>query len=352
MVSVARLVMAGSVKTNRALIAAQVLVVIVLVLGLFSPSPERDARPSPPGTDLTAAFERISPDSLLHTVRFLANQKTRRYSSKGSEAAVVFITNRLEGLGIPVERHDVTVADRIVAGTVHVVPGEQPPAAHERRREVVTNVLGDLSLSAPGGNSLIICAHYDSRGDAGTEIAPGADDNASGVAVLLEAARVLVASGLRPRVTLAFFGGEEDSLIGSSAFANEALEDHLPLRGAINVDMVGYDEYGPRDIVVFSNSRSIPLAVEVIENARRTTDLIADTTIVETGNSDHASFWRAGQTAISIWEGYDHNPHHLTTKDTPAVLTRDFLVEITKLVVSTAVHLGGVEPRSNPLPQK
>jgi len=103
-------------------------------------------------------------------------------------------------------------------------------------------------------------------------------------------------------------------------------------------------------MVVFSNSRSIPLAVEVIENARRTTDLIADTTIVETGNSDHASFWRAGQTAISIWEGYDHNPYHLTTKDTPAVLTRDFLVEITKLVVSTAVHLGGVEQHPNPLP--
>jgi bacterial leucyl aminopeptidase len=323
--------MAGSVKTNRALIAVQVLAIAALVFGLLSDSSEVKRSPAPPARDLGAVFDRISPDSILGTVKFLANQRTRRYSSKGSEMAVAFIANRLEFLGIPAEQQRVTVA-------------------HSGGPIAVTNVLGDLSRSAPGKNSLIICAHYDSRGEEGTEVAPGADDNASGVAVLLEAARVLTASGIRPRVTLAFFGGEEDSLIGSAAFANEALRDHLPLRGAINVDMVGYDEYGPRDIVVFSNARSIPLAVEVIENARRTTELIADTTIVETGNSDHVSFWRAGQTAISIWEGYDHNPYHLTTKDTPAVLTRDFLVEITKLVVSTAVQLGGVEPRSNPLP--
>jgi leucyl aminopeptidase len=325
--------MAPFVKTRSALAAVQAFVVLGLVLGLFSRAPQREGEPAP-DAGLAAVFERISADSILHTVRFLANQKTRRYSTKGSEAAAAFIAARLEGLGIPVERQHVAVAHDGGAAVV------------------VTNLLADLSLSAPGKNSLIICAHYDSRGEAGTEVAPGADDNASGVAVLLEAARVITASGIRPRVTLAFFGGEEDSLIGSTAFANDALRDHLPLRGAVNVDMVGYDEYGPRDFVVFTNARSIPLAVEVIENARRTTDLIADTTIVETGNSDHASFWRAGQTAISIWEGYDHNPYHLTTKDTPAVITRDFVVEITKLIVSTAVRLGGVERQYNPLPHR
>jgi hypothetical protein len=315
------------VKTNRALIVVELVVVAALILGLVARPPGRGAQTPPSPVDLTAAFERISPDSILETVRFLANQGTRRFSSKGSPAAAAFITSRLERLGIPVE-HDY----------VDVVNG--------RDSIVVTNVLGDLSRSASGMNSFIICAHYDSRGDVGMEVAPGADDNASGVGVLLEAARVLVASGIRPRVTLVFFGGEEDSLIGSSAFAEEISKKHLPLRGVINVDMVGYDEYGPRDFVVFTNPQSIPLAVEVIENARRTTDLIADTTVVATGNSDHVPFWRAGQTAISIWEGYDHNPYHLTTKDTPAVLTPDFLVEMTKLIVSSAVDLGGLAPSS------
>jgi acetylornithine deacetylase/succinyl-diaminopimelate desuccinylase-like protein len=340
------------VKTNRVLLAVHVFVVAALVLGLSLRPPEEATRPaSSPGSDLTAVFERISPDSILRTVRFLANQRTRRYTSSGAAATVGFITTRLESLGIPVEHHRFTAShggEGVVITTVDELgipdPRHRATTCHDRESVVVTNVLGDLSRSAPGKNSLIICAHYDSRGENGSDIAPGADDNASGVGVLLEAARVLVLSGFRPRVTLAFFGGEEDSLIGSSAFAEEVLAEHLPLRGVINVDMVGYDEYGPRDIVVFANPRSIPLAAEVIENARRTTGLIADTTIVSTGNSDHASFWRAGQTAISIWEGYDHNPYHLTTKDTPAVLTREFLVEVTKLVVSTAVHLGGADP--------
>jgi len=342
---VVRFRVAGFVKTNRVLLAVQVFVVAVLVLGLLLGSPEEATPPTfSPDSGLTAVFERISPDSILHTVRFLANQYTRRYASRGAAVSAAFITTRLENLGIPVERHDITVSETTVVAPLHVISGEHRNP-HDRRHDVVTNVLGDLSRSVPGKNSLIICAHYDSRGEEGSEVAPGADDNASGVAVLLEAARVLVACGIRPRVTLAFFGGEEDSLIGSTAFAGEMLSAHLPLRGVINVDMVGYDEYGPRDIVVFANPQSIPLALEVIENARRTTDLTADTTIVSTGNSDHASFWRFGQTAISIWEGYDHNPYHLTTKDTPAVLTREFLVEVTKLIVSTAVHLGGTDPR-------
>lgn len=135
------------------------------------------------------------------------------------------------------------------------------------RPVVIANVLADLSRGHPGRNSLIICAHYDSRGEDRSDLAPGADDNASGVAVLLETARVLAQAGIEPRVTLAFFGGEEDSLLGSSAFVEELLSEHLPLRGVINVDMVGYDEYGPQDIVVFTNPQSVPLALEVIETA-------------------------------------------------------------------------------------
>jgi Zn-dependent M28 family amino/carboxypeptidase len=109
----------------------------------------------------------------------------------------------------------------------------------------------------------------------------------------------------------------------------------------INVDMVGYDEYGPQDIVVFTNPQSVPLALEVIETAGRATRLVADTTITTMGNSDHAPFWRSGQPAVSIWEGYDHNPYNDTSKDNAAMLTPYFLVGVTRLVVSTAVHLGG-----------
>jgi Zn-dependent M28 family amino/carboxypeptidase len=236
---------------------------------------------------------------------------------------VEFITSRLANLGYAPEHHHVATLDAAGAPVV------------------VTNVVADLGGPAAGRSSLLVCAHYDSRSEHGENLAPGADDNASGVAVLLEAARVFAEAGVEPRVMLAFFGGEEDSLIGSRAFASEISHERPLLRGVINVDMVGYDAYGPQDIVVFTNPHSIPLALELIDLASRTTRLAADTTVSPAGNSDHASFWRVGLPAVSVWEGYDHNPYHSTSKDTPAVITRHFLVEVARLIVSTCVHLGG-----------
>ncbi len=316
--------MAGSVKANTVVTVVHALVLAVAVGGLSIRVPDRAAEDaSVAGDPLGEVLRQVSGDSILETVKFLSHQRTRRIASQGSAAAVAFIASRLEGLGITAERHEAIVRD----GANGSVP--------------VTNVLADLSRGRAGRNSLIICAHYDSRGEDRGDLAPGADDNASGVAVLLEAARVLARSGIEPRVTLVFFGGEEDSLIGSKAFVDEVLSERLPLRGAINVDMVGYDEYGPQDIVVFTNPQSVPLAAEVIETARRATHLAADTTITTFGNSDHASFWRAGQQAVSIWEGYDHNPYNDTSMDNAAMLTPAFLAEVARLIVAVAVHLGG-----------
>jgi Zn-dependent M28 family amino/carboxypeptidase len=244
---------------------------------------------------------------------------------------VEFITRRLEDLGYAVEHHHVATLDA------------------DGQPFVVTNVAADLSGGHAGESPLILCAHYDSRVEGEEDVAPGADDNASGVAVLLEAARIFAEAGVEPHVTLVFFGGEEDSLIGSRAFADKISRERPPLRGVVNVDMVGYDEYGSLDIVVFTNPHSMPLAAEVAGVARRRTRLVTATTVAATGNSDHASFWRVGQQAVSIWEGYDHNPYHATSKDVPAVLTPHFMVEVARLIVSVAVEIGGT---SDPLPRR
>jgi acetylornithine deacetylase/succinyl-diaminopimelate desuccinylase-like protein len=311
-------------KNRFVIFALQALVLGALVVGLFVHPPDPRTNDSVPHADrLEPMLASISADSMLETVRFLANQGSRRFTTEGARATVDFITHRLETLGYTVDHHHVPARDA------------------DGRRVDVTNLVADLGGRGPGRSSLIFCAHYDSRGEDGEDFAPGADDNASGVSVLLEAARVFAEAGVSVRATLAFFGGEEDSLIGSRGFANDVSTEGLSVRGVINVDMVGYDEYGPPDVVIFTNQQSIPLALEVADIARRTTRLDVDTTITASGNSDHASFWQVGQPAVSIWEGYDHNPYHCTTRDTPAVLTRPFLVEITRLVISTAVHLGG-----------
>jgi Zn-dependent M28 family amino/carboxypeptidase len=301
--------------TIRLLTGVQVVVLLAAAAAYLArpplrPHPDTDAR-------LAAVLAEVNTDSLLYTVHALANQRTRRYGSPGATAAASFIAGELQRFGYAVERQEVATEGRDAA--------------------VVTNVLCDLGPRRERP-PLLLCAHYDSRGEHGNDIAPGADDNASGVAVLLEVARALSLHEEQANVRLAFFGGEEDDFIGSRAYVNEATD--LP-RAVINVDMVGYDEYGPMDVVVFTNRHSAGL-VDAVREAARHTPLRLAVTFSEDGNSDHDPFWRAGVPAVSIWEGYDHHPYYHTTQDIPARLTPVFMTEAARLVAAVAFQLGAV----------
>lgn len=120
------------------------------------------------------------------------------------------------------------------------------------RREVeATNVIGILDGSDPTlkNEVIVIGAHYDHLGRGGEgslapregEIHHGADDNASGVAGVLELARLFKSETLRPRRTIVFmaFSGEEEGLLGSNYYVNHPI---LPLANVvtmINMDMIG-----------------------------------------------------------------------------------------------------------------
>lgn len=86
----------------------------------------------------------------------------------------------------------------------------------------------------------ILCAHYDCVGSV-TLPFQGADDNASGVAALLEAARVLQNDSFPYTLVLAFWDEEEIGLIGSKAFAPDGPLGFWDVKGVINLDMIGYD---------------------------------------------------------------------------------------------------------------
>ena len=118
-----------------------------------------------------------------------------------------------------------------------------------RREADAANVVGVLEGSDPNlkGETVIIGAHYDHLGHGGAgslapkegEIHHGADDNASGVAGVLELARIF--SAQRPRRTLVFmtFSGEEEGLIGSNYYVNHPLVPLANTVAMINMDMIG-----------------------------------------------------------------------------------------------------------------
>jgi Zn-dependent M28 family amino/carboxypeptidase len=120
-----------------------------------------------------------------------------------------------------------------------------------RREAAAANVVGILEGSDPSlkSETIVIGAHYDHLGHGGAgslaqkegEIHHGADDNASGVAGVLEIARILTSQTPRPRRSIVFaaFSGEEEGLLGSNYYVNHPLVPLANTVAMINMDMIG-----------------------------------------------------------------------------------------------------------------
>jgi hypothetical protein len=222
----------------------------------------------------------------------------------------------------------------------------------------------NIVLTSPGpadGPFLLLGAHYDSV--PGT---PGADDNASAMAVCLECARLIARHNVGA-VMVVFFNREEDGLIGSGEFVAS-----LSKRGARRVseahifEMVGYRSRTPGSQKL-PIGLPIPFAPDVGDFlallANRGSNAISDhlmglavryvpqfsvialqmylgveRAFADLNRSDHAPFWRAGIPAI-MWTDTSEfrNPHYHRESDTPDTLDYDFMGEVTRLALARAV---------------
>ena len=115
---------------------------------------------------------------------------------------------------------------------------------YERKGERWPNVIASrVPLSTPAEH-VVVMAHLDSYSDDPQNRAPGADDNGSGLAVLLEVAWRLRDLETERPVAFCFFSNEEVDGRGSQAFAAWARRQHLRIHAAVNVDVVGYNRPG------------------------------------------------------------------------------------------------------------
>jgi hypothetical protein len=118
--------------------------------------------------------------------------------------------------------------------------------SEEIRRAPTANVVGILPGRDPKlrDETVLFTAHYDHLGVRGEQVLPGADDNASGTAGLLELARTFAQDPQRPKRTLLFiaFGAEEAGLLGSYYYTAHPLRPLETTAAVINLDMIGRDE--------------------------------------------------------------------------------------------------------------
>lgn len=223
----------------------------------------------------------------------------------------------------------------------------------------VSNVVASLHLADKPAPHYVVGAHYDTVG--GTV---GADDNASGVAVLLETARFMqamsTAAPINLDITFVAFTLEEPPAfmtrhMGSHVFAKQAKKEGMDITGMICLEMVGYSCRAPgcqhypfllhflgypRDgtfIGIVGNLSSLALTRRLLDSFRQNPDLpVATLTVPFNGwilpavrLSDHASFWDRGFRAVMVTDtAYFRNPNYHLPSDTKQTLDFAYMAEL------------------------
>ncbi|ELS33249.1 MULTISPECIES: M28 family peptidase [Pseudanabaena] len=218
-----------------------------------------------------------------------------------------------------------------------------------------------LEIAAKDGKQrspIIIGAHYDSVAGC-----VGADDNGSGVAVLLEFAEYLFANPVKYPIRLVAFDMEEYGLLGSDAYAQKLKDEKQKLRLMISLEMLGYCDRTP-------NSQQYPAGLEklypntgdfigLIGNISTIPDLIhfhhylkpsvpcewlpagwRGLAIPSTRLSDHAPFWDAGYNALMVTDtAFMRNPHYHQSSDRLETLDLEFLTKVCQGLIAGITNL-------------
>jgi photosystem II stability/assembly factor-like uncharacterized protein len=207
------------------------------------------------------------------------------------------------------------------------------------------NVVGTIEGLCYPGRQYLITGHYDDLSEVPDHWAPGADDNASSVVSLLAIASILKDYPLTNTVKFVAFSGEEQGLLGSAAYAEEAFDRGDTILGVLNCDMIAYDGNGDGVMEVHSGlSAENQALADILIGAISDYGLTLVPQKITEGashSSDHASFWSYGFPAILGHEDYqDRNPFMHTTDDRVAAFDTAYYVEFVKAVVAGIAILG------------
>ncbi|MBP1770070.1 MAG: peptidase family protein, partial [Candidatus Aminicenantes bacterium] len=162
------------------------------------------------------------------------------------------------------------------------------------------NVVAEKTGRTYPDDIYIVCAHYDSTSPTATRLslAPGADDNASGVAAVLEAARVLAPYDLDFTVRFIVFSAEEWGLYGSRAYTAGIQGSGQRIRGVINLDMIAYADAMPEDLQIIVNPQSSWLGDVFLAGSSYGPVNATKTVNASFVYSDHSPFWDRGWPAL------------------------------------------------------
>jgi len=286
------------------------------------------------GEPINSVVSSISRNNIEKWITELASFHTRHTRSKYIDEIANWLKSKLEHISqININFH-------------HYQEGDY------NLKNVICEKAGSLSDQV-----ILVCAHYDSRMEDLEDInsrAPGADDNASGVAVLLEVARLISTLNLEKSIFLAFFSGEEQGLWGSAHYAKQLKHDNVNLYRLINLDMVGYPPRNGKTTVtverdignkVTTNDKDSKAFADMMEQmALDYTDL--DVILGPIYDSDYMPFEALGYVTIGCYDGGAtvENTHYHSVTDDICFINIDYVVSVAKMVLATVLKEAVILP--------
>ncbi|MCX6671361.1 MAG: M20/M25/M40 family metallo-hydrolase [Euryarchaeota archaeon] len=192
----------------------------------------------------------------------------------------------------------------------------------------------------------IICAHYDT-----VSAGPGADDDTSGTAAVLIAALIMSQYQFNNTIKFVAFSGEEQGMLGSEVYAQEAAAQGWNIVGVLNCDMISYavSASDGSNLIVFEDTASEWLYTYTVSINTKYNEYIQLTLQYggDTWGSDHWYFWQNGYSALFYFE-YTETPYYHTAQDTMAHINATYAVKNMRLIFATLAELAEGEPLSNP----
>jgi len=302
------------------------------------------------------ARERGAAALLLVNAEEAAEESLPRLVAEGPESEagipVIYVSRATVARWLRIAHTDLATARaRVDAGdpAVHAValPKLKGVVALERERVTTRNVVGVVPGSDRSAEALLVGAHYDHLGHGGPgslapdshAIHPGADDNASGTALLIDLIGRLRAAHLRRPVLVTAFSGEEIGLAGSAYFARHRPPAAKRLRAMLNFDMVG--RLTDNRLTVFGVESAAELK-EVVRPACDASPLTCTTGGDGFGPSDMTPFYAADVPVLFFTTGPEVDYHRPT--DTADKVNGAGAIEVAKVAAATVAALDGDTP--------
>lgn len=269
--------------------------------------------PTTSDVNIIELLQQLNETLFLGYLENLTSFGPRETGSEGCNQAAHYLYKTFKDMGLVVRYHNYT--DDYLSGS---------------------NIEATL-YGSDSANIFIICGHYDTVSDG-----PGADDDGSGVAAVLAAAKIMSNYEFGHTVRFVAFSGEEQGLIGSRHYVEEAYNNNEPIVAVLNADMIGFAPSASDGIngKIYENEASEWIVTYTKDISQIYADYIGIQLYSQgpSWGSDHYYFWEYGYDAVFYAE-FNFNDYYHSEDDTIDQMNITYATRFSRLILATLAEM-------------